>query len=51
MNKVLIANITYNPQGWRDNSYINKNAGHAYAKKFPGHESLNFKFEFVHNDS
>lgn len=42
-NKFLIANISLNPTGWR-NTYINPKAGHAYARKFPGHESLNFNF-------
>lgn len=40
---VLIANITWNNSGWR-NIYINPKAGHAYARKLPGHESLNFEF-------
>ena len=42
--KFLIANITWNPTGWR-NTYINPKAGHKYAKEHPGHESLNFKFD------
>lgn len=41
--RVLIANITWNNSGWR-NIYINPKAGHAYARKLPGHESLNFEF-------
>jgi putative restriction endonuclease len=40
----LIANISWNPSGWR-NTYINPRAGHKYARKHPGHESLNFKFD------
>jgi putative restriction endonuclease len=44
MPDILIANITWNPQGWR-NTYINPKAGHSYAKEHPGHESLNFKFD------
>ena len=40
----LIANISWNPTGWR-NTYINPKAGHKYAREFPGHESLNFKFD------
>lgn len=44
MTDVLIANITWNPLGWR-NTYINPKAGHKYAKEHPGHESLNFKFD------
>ncbi len=43
-NTVIIANITYNPTGWR-NTYINPHAGHSYARNHPGHESLNFKFD------
>ena len=43
-DKFLIANITWNPTGWR-NTYINPKAGHKYAKEHPGHESLNFKFD------
>ena len=43
-DKFLIANITWNPTGWR-NTYINPRAGHKYAREFPGHESLNFKFD------
>lgn len=40
---IIIANITWNPYGWR-NIYVNPKAGHRYAREFPGHESLNFKF-------
>ena len=43
-NQFLIANISWNPTGWR-NTYINPKAGHAYARNHPGHESLNFKFD------
>jgi len=42
-NNFLIANISYNPTGWR-NLYLNPKAGHSYATEFPGHESLNFNF-------
>lgn len=42
--KFLIANITWNPSGWR-NTYVNPRAGHSYAREYPGHESLNFKFD------
>jgi len=41
---VIIANISYNPTGWR-NLYLNPKASHSYATKFPGHESLNFNFD------
>lgn len=42
-NRVIIANITWNNSGWR-NIYINPKAGHEYARRHPGHESLNFEF-------
>jgi len=42
--RFIIANISWNPTRWRD-TYINPKAGHEYARKFPGHESLNFKFD------
>lgn len=42
--RVIIANITWNDSGWR-NLYNNPMAGHRYARKYPGHESLNFEFE------
>ena len=42
-NRVIIANITWNNSGWR-NIYVNPKAGHEYARKHPGHESLNFEF-------
>jgi putative restriction endonuclease len=41
---VIVANITWNPYGWR-NLYTNPKAGHKYAQTLPGHESLNFKFD------
>jgi hypothetical protein len=44
MSDFLLANITWNPTGWR-NTYINPRAGHGYARKNAGHESLNFKFD------
>jgi hypothetical protein len=43
-NNVLLVNITWNPFGWRNNSYINPRAGHHYAKGNVGGESLNFNF-------
>lgn len=45
MSKILLVNITWNPSGWRDNSYTNPKAGHQYAKKNVGGESLNFNFD------
>ena len=42
-NRVIIANITWNNSRWR-NIYLNPKAGHKYARKHPGHESLNFEF-------
>jgi putative restriction endonuclease len=44
MSKILLANITWNPFGWRNNNYINPKAGHQYAKQNVGGESLNFHF-------
>lgn len=41
--KIMLVNITWNPYGWR-NIYTNPKAGHQYASLYPGHESLNFKF-------
>jgi hypothetical protein len=41
--RVIIANITWNDSGWR-NIYVNPRAGHEYARKYPGHECLNFEF-------
>jgi len=42
-SRVIVANITWNNSGWR-NIYVNPHAGHKYARKHPGHESLNFEF-------
>ena len=44
MDEILLVNITWNPFGWRNNNYINPKAGHNYAKKNVGGESLNFNF-------
>lgn len=44
MKSIIIANITWNPDGWR-NTYVNRHAGHRYVREAPGHESLNFKFD------
>jgi len=41
--RFIIANITWNNNGWRA-PYVNPRAGHRYAQKHPGHESLNFHF-------
>lgn len=41
--RFMVANITWNPYGWR-RPYTNPKAGHRYARKYPGHESLNFDF-------
>ena len=43
-NKFLIANLSWNPYGWK-RAYKNLKAGHQYVKKNPAHESLNFKFD------
>jgi hypothetical protein len=40
----IIADITWNRYGWR-NIYVDPRAGHRYAQKHPGHESLNFDFD------
>jgi putative restriction endonuclease len=44
MNKFALVNITWNPFGWRNNSYTNLKAGHKYAQYNVGGESLNFNF-------
>ena len=44
MSNILLVNISWNKYGWRS-TYINPKAGHSYARKYPGHESLNFKFD------
>ena len=44
MNDILLINITWNPFGWKNNTYINPKAGHGYAKRNVGGESLNFNF-------
>jgi putative restriction endonuclease len=41
---VIIANISYNPTGWR-NLYLNPKASHSYVTENPGYESLNFNFD------
>lgn len=42
-NSIVIANLSWNNSGW-EKPIANPKAHHKYAKKFPGHESLNFKF-------
>ena len=42
--RFIIADITWNRYGWR-NIYVDPRAGHRYARKHPGHESLNFDFD------
>jgi putative restriction endonuclease len=44
MEKLIIANISWNPMRWRE-TFVNPKAGHEYARTHPGHESLNFKFD------
>ena len=44
MSNILLVNVSWNKYGWR-NTYINPKAGHSYARKYPGHESLNFRFD------
>lgn len=41
-SRFIIANITWNPYGWSDDTYSNPKAGHRYVRESPGHESLNF---------
>jgi hypothetical protein len=41
---IIAVNISWNPYQWRK-IYIDPRAGHSYARKYPGHESLNFKFD------
>jgi len=41
---VIAVNITWNPYHWRK-LYKDPRAGHEYARKYPGHESFNFKFD------
>ncbi|MBF0694190.1 MAG: HNH endonuclease [Flavobacterium sp.] len=45
MNEIIVVNITWNPFGWKDNTFINPKAGHDYARNHVGGESLNFKFD------
>jgi len=42
--KILLANITWNPSRWRC-PLTDSRAGSRYAKEYPGHESVNFKFD------
>lgn len=44
MNEIIVANISWNPFGWRNNDYINPSAGHTFARNNFAHESLNFNF-------
>ncbi|SDF93733.1 putative restriction endonuclease [Pedobacter terrae] len=44
MGNFLLVNITWNASKWRDNTYINPRAGHAYARNNVAGEALNFKF-------
>src|ERR1700680_4250117 len=44
MSNILLVNVSWNPNGWR-NININPQSGHSYARTYPGHESLNFKFD------
>jgi nitrite reductase/ring-hydroxylating ferredoxin subunit len=43
LKRVIVANITWNKDGWR-NLYLNPKAGHKFAREHVGHESLNFDF-------
>ena len=41
---VLVVNISWNPYHWQ-RPYTDLRAGHSYARKHPGHESVNFRFD------
>jgi len=41
--QVIAVNISWNPHHWQK-PYIDPRAGHSYARKYPGHESVNFHF-------
>lgn len=43
MYNCIIANLSWNHNSWRTPT-VNPKAGHSYAREFPGHESVNFKF-------
>src|SRR5690606_20757066 len=43
-SNILLANITWNPFGWKNSNYTNPRAGHGYARNNIAGESLNFKF-------
>lgn len=40
---VMAVNISWNPHHWQ-RPYTDPRAGHSYARKYPGHESVNFHF-------
>lgn len=40
---VIAVNISWNPHHWQK-PYTDPRAGHSYARKHPGHESVNFHF-------
>ena len=40
---VIAVNISWNPYHWQK-PYTDRRAGHSYARKHPGHESVNFHF-------
>ena len=41
--RVIAVNISWNPHYWQK-PYSDPRAGHSYARKHPGHESVNFHF-------
>jgi len=43
-SRFIIANITWNKTAWRS-IYVDPRAGHYYARRHPGQECLNFKFD------
>ena len=40
---VIAVNISWNPHHWQ-RPHTDPRAGHSYARKYPGHESVNFHF-------
>ncbi|KOS05149.1 HNH nuclease [Flavobacterium akiainvivens] len=51
MHNVILVNLTWNPFGWKNNTYINPKAGHSYARNNVGGESTNFDFNKDPDDS
>ena len=47
---VIVVNISWNPYHWQK-PYTDPRAGHSYARKYPGHESVNFHFNKIGIDN